>query len=103
MIDLIIYHLHIVGALYAFTMRWQRDGIKGGALAVATCGLVFTILWAVTGPIAYALMPALASSPIFTADTLSLVLLLVPEIVFFRVFFLRTSESAERDPAQNPS
>lgn len=103
MIDLIIYHLHIVGALYAFTMRWQRDGIKGGALAVATCGLVFTILWAITGPIAYALMPASATSPLFTADTLSLVLLLIPEIVFFRVFFLRTSDASQRDQADNPA
>lgn len=84
-------------------MRWQRDGLKGGVLAVATCGLVFTILWAVTGPIAYALMPAEASSAMFTADTLSLVLLLIPEIVFFRVFFLRTTEPAERDPSENPS
>lgn len=103
MIDLIIYHLHIVGALYAFTMRWQRDGIKGGALAVATCGLVFTILWAITGPIAYAVMPASMSTQLFTADTLSLVLLLIPEIVFFRAFFLRTTEPAERDPEQNPT
>jgi hypothetical protein len=98
MIDLLIYHLHIVGVLYAFTMRWQREGLKGGFLAVATCGLVFTILWAVTGPIARILMPQAAQpGDLFTSDTLSLVLLMIPEVVFFRVFFLRAPSVPERD------
>lgn len=100
MIDLVIYHLHIVGILYAFTMRWQRDGIKGGFLAVAMCALVFTILWAVTGPIARVIMPQPAvPGDIFTSDTLSLTMLMIPEIVFFRVFFLRAPGSPERDAA----
>jgi len=97
MIDLLIYHLHIVGILYAFTMRWQREGLKGGLLAVATCALVFTVLWAVTGPIARILMPLAVAGDIFTSDTLSLVLLMVPEVVFFRVFFLRVPAAAQRD------
>jgi hypothetical protein len=98
MIDLLIYHLHIVGVLYAFTMRWQREGMKGGVLAVATCALVFTILWAVTGPIARIIMPQAAQpGDVFTSDTLSLVLLMIPEVLFFRVFFLRAPKAAERD------
>lgn len=98
MTDLLIYHIHIVGVLYAFTLRWQREGIKGGMLAVATCALVFTILWAVTGPIARIIMPQAAlPGALFTSDTLSLVLLLAPEIVFFRVFFLRAPSAGERD------
>lgn len=100
MIDLLIYHVHIVGILYAFTMRWQREGIKGGLLAIATCGLVFTILWAVTGPIARIIMPQAAQpGDLFTSDTLSLVLLMIPEVVFFRVFFLRAPSVPERDVA----
>ena len=98
MIDLFIYHLHIVGILYAFTMRWQQEGLKGGFLAVGMCALVFTILWAITGPIARILMPQQAlPGDLFTSDTLSLILLMIPEIVFFRVFFLRAASGAERD------
>ena len=100
MIDLFIYHLHIVGILYAFTMRWQQEGLKGGFLAVGMCALVFTILWAITGPIARILMPQqVFPGDVFTSDTLSLLLLLIPEVVFFRVFFLRAASAAERDTA----
>jgi hypothetical protein len=98
MIDLLIYHMHVVAVIYAFTVRWQRDGLKGGLLAVATCALVFTILWAMTGPIARIIMPD-ASQPgaLFTSDTLSLTLLLIPEGFFFRAFFLRASDPSQRD------
>lgn len=97
MIDILIYHLHVVGVLYAFTVRWQQEGLKSGLLAVATCGLVITILWAMTGPIARTIMPASQPGDLFTSDTLSLVLLLIPEYFFFRAFFLRSQSLAERD------
>jgi drug/metabolite transporter (DMT)-like permease len=97
MIDILIYHLHVVAVLYAFTLRWQKEGMKSGMLAVATCGLVVTILWAMTGPIARAIMPDSRAGDFFTADTLSLVLLLIPEFFFFRAFFLRSQKLVERD------
>lgn len=97
MIDILIYHLHLIGVLYAFTLRWQKEGMKSGLLAVATCGLVVTILWAVTGPIARAIMPASTPGDLFTTDTLSLVLLLVPEYFFFRAFFLSPQRAVKRD------
>jgi hypothetical protein len=97
MIDILIYHLHVVGVLYAFTLRWQKEGIKSGMLAVATCGLVVTILWAITGPIARAVLPESRPEDFFTADTLSLVLLLIPEYMFFRAFFLRSQNVEKRD------
>jgi hypothetical protein len=90
MIDLLIYHLHLVGVVYAFTKRWQMEGLKGGVLAVVLIGLAFTILWALMGPIARLLMPG-APEPgdLFTSDTLSLALTLVAELPLFILFFLR--------------
>ena len=90
MIDLLIYHLHLVGVVYAFTKRWQMEGIKSGLLAVVLIGLAFTILWALMGPIARLLMPG-ASEPgaVFTSDTLSLALTLAAELPLFILFFLR--------------
>ncbi|MBM4179474.1 MAG: hypothetical protein FJ211_09100 [Ignavibacteria bacterium] len=97
MIDILIYHLHVVGVLYAFTLRWQKEGVKSGVLAVATCVLVMIFLWAITGTIARALIPNSQPGALFTADTLSLLLLLIPEYFFFRAFFLRSHTTAERD------
>lgn len=90
MIELLIYHVHIVAALYAFTKRWQVEGLKGAFLALAICGLVFIIGWSLTGAIAHQIMSGpYPPGTMFTADTLSLVILLVPESAFFWFFFVR--------------
>lgn len=88
MIDLLIYHLHIVGVVYAFVKRWQAEDIKSGLLAVGLIALAFTILWALMGPIARMFMPGQAEpGQLFTSDTLSLVLTLAAEIPLFLAFF----------------
>jgi len=90
MIDLLIYHIHIVAVIYAISARWQQDGWKGAFLALGLCGLVFTILWALSGPVARFIMPPpSAPGAMFTTDTLSLVLLIPPEALFFRAFFMQ--------------
>lgn len=89
MIDLFIYHMHIVGIVYAFAKRWQVEGLKSGFLAVALIGLSFTILWALMGPIARLIMSAPAQpGQVFTSDTLSLVLTVAVEAPLFFTFFL---------------
>ena len=89
MIEIFIFYLHIVGALYAFTKNWQTGGLKGGILALLIIGLIFTIGWALTNPVAWWIMPDKWVSIWFSQDTLSLVLLLIPESVFFYIFFVK--------------
>jgi hypothetical protein len=89
MIELVIYHIHIVAMVYAYVQRWQREGVGGGLLAVAIIGLVFVIGWSLTGAIARLVMPEVVAGALVTSDTLSLLLLLPIEVVFFWVFFLR--------------
>lgn len=100
MIDLLIYQLHIVAVLYAFTKKWQTEGLKGGFLAVGLCALVFIIGWSLTGTIARLIMPG-ASEPgdLITSDTVSLLLLLVPETLFFRMFFIADRAEARANEA----
>lgn len=89
MIDLLIYHLHIVGIVYAYTKRWQEDGVKAGLLAVVLSALVFTIIWSLMGPLARLMMSASGKpGELFTVDTLSLVLTMIPEAFFYWRFFL---------------
>lgn len=89
MIELLIFHLHIVGALYAFTKNWQSRRLRDGVLAVIIIGLFFTIGWALTSPIARLIMNPNLESIYFTRDTLSLVLLVIPESIFFYFFFFK--------------
>lgn len=95
MLDIVIYHLHIVGFLYAFTRRWQEDGLKGGFLALSICALVFVIGWSLTGTIARMVMDAPTTPTWFTPDTLSLVMLLIPETAFFWMFFVREQRAVK--------
>ena len=93
MLELLIYHIHIVAILYAFTKRWQVEGLKGAFLAVGICVLVFIIGWSLTGALARLFMPGpYPPGTMFTGDTLSLVMLLVPEALFFWFFFVRGNE-----------
>ena len=89
MIELLIFHCHLVGALYGFTKRWQEASVKEGIIAVVLFGLCFTILWALTGPIARLITPEKGFAEWFTADTLSLVLVSIPDALFFYIFFLK--------------
>jgi uncharacterized membrane protein YhdT len=92
MIEMLIFHAHIVGVLYAFTKRWQEDNLKEAFTTLGLVGLVFTIGWAITGTIAKVVTPASGFTTWFTADTLSLVLLIIPEVILFRIFFLRAQQ-----------
>lgn len=89
MIELLIFHLHIIAALYAFTKNWQERGVKEGLLGVGLIGLLFTIGWALTGTIASLILPDSVNYLYFNKDVLSLLLLLIPETIFFYYFFLK--------------
>ena len=88
MIELFVFHLHIIGALYAFTRNWIQRSLKDGMLALGIIGLIFTIGWTLTSPIASLIMPK-PLSIYFTKDTLSLILLIIPESIFFLMYFVR--------------
>jgi len=100
MIDLLIYQLHIVAILYAFTKKWQVEGLKGGLLAIGLCALVFIIGWSLTGTIARLIMPGVSQpGDLITSDTVSLILLLIPEVLFFRMFFIADRAEAQANNA----
>ncbi len=89
MIELLIFYLHIAGALFVFTKNWQARGIKEGLLAITIIALFFAIGWALTGTIARLVYPSYLNSIYFTSDTLSLVLLFIPESIFYYQYFLK--------------
>jgi hypothetical protein len=95
MIELIIFHLHIVAALYAFTKFWQKKGVTDGLLAVGVVALVFVIGWSIAGTIANLIYPDAYNSMYFSQDTLGLIILAIPESIFFYHFFVRDNNETE--------
>lgn len=114
MIELAIFYLHFLAALYAFTKRWQAAGLREGMLGSLIFGLAFIILWSLAGPIAQLLMPdgikttiitpnndyiqVPGYAPWFTRDTMSITLAAIPNAIFFYMFFLR-----EKAPLRQPT
>jgi hypothetical protein len=89
MIELLIFHVHIVAALYAFTKNWQSGGVKAGILSVLIIGLFFSIGWALTATVANLIWSHSWNSIFFTGDTLGLLLLMFPETIFYYHYFLK--------------
>jgi hypothetical protein len=81
--------MHIVAVIYAFTKNWQKRRIQDGILAVLLIGLIFTVGWALTNPLARLIMAKSWESVWFKQDTLSLLLLAIPEAAFFYYFFVK--------------
>jgi len=88
MIELFIFHLHIIAALYIFTKNWQKQSAKEGLLGIAIFALFFAIGWAITGTIAHLIFPNSLDSIYFNSDSLSLIFLAIPETFFFYHFFI---------------
>ena len=101
MIEILIFELHLIASVYVYTKGWQEGGTKDGLMAVAILLLFFTIGWAITGTLSNLIYPSSWNSIYFTQDTFSLVLLLIPEILFFKFYFL--SDKGKRMPILLPT
>ncbi|MPN33830.1 hypothetical protein SDC9_181322 [bioreactor metagenome] len=89
MIELIIFHLHLLAGLYAFTKYWQQNGLKDAILALSVVALVFIVGWSIAGTIADVIYSESWKNPYFTKDALGLVILVIPESFFFYHFFVK--------------
>ena len=92
MIEVVIFYIHAVAAIGAFTKRWQEGGIGEGILGVAFMALIFSVGWSMTTFAVRFVTPEKGYSRLFDRDALSLLLLSVIE-AFFYYFYLRESPS----------
>lgn len=93
MIEIFIFYFHLVAWVYAFTKVWQERGTKSAFLSLAILAFIFITLWTLSSPLARLIFPPKYNSPYFTADTLSLILVVIPESIFYYFYFIKaTSE-----------
>ena len=88
MIIVIIFYLHILFAVLAFTRRWQEEGLQGGFIILGFIFLIFAVGWAIAGFIIHFLAPR-GIPGLVNADTLSLVILSMIEGIFYYFYFLK--------------
>jgi hypothetical protein len=63
-----------------FVKNWQNRTLRDAFLGLGVFLLVFSIGWAMTGSLSYAVYPDAWKTPYFNHDTLSLVLLSVSKV-----------------------
>jgi hypothetical protein len=92
MVELLVLYLHVLAALYAFTKRWQEQGLSAGLIAVAFVGFMFLLGWTLSGALVRVLLPSPQLTPWLSRDGLGLLILLPAEGVLFAALFLRRPE-----------
>jgi hypothetical protein len=103
MAELFVLYLHLLAALYAFTQRWQGRGLREGILAVLLVGMVFLLVWTLSGALVRLLIAQPKLTPWLTRDGLGLLLPLPLELWLFRALFLRSSAPPHTQPMAAPS
>lgn len=104
MAELLVLYLHLLAALYAFTKRWQEEGLGAGLLAAAFIGLFFVWVWTLTGALASAVIASPMVTPWLSRDGVGLLLPLPLEAALFAHFFLRKApEQHASGPAHEDS
>ena len=83
MIPLLVFYLHTVAAAWAYTKRWQEEGVKEGILAVAFIAIIFSVGWTISTLLLQAVAPPKGFGPGVDRDALSLLLVTLGEGVFY--------------------
>jgi hypothetical protein len=83
MVPLFIFYLHTVAVAYAFTKRWQEEGVKEGVLAVAFVAVIFSVGWTLATFLLRLVSPPEGFGSGLGRDALSLLLLTVGEGFFY--------------------
>ncbi len=93
MIEIFIFHLHIVAAAYIFTKYWRTSRIRDGLMGLALFILLFSIGWPMMTFLVNLVYPDAWKTAFFNNDTLALLMLTSIEIYFFKQFFLKDKQS----------
>jgi hypothetical protein len=94
MLIIFVFYLHITGAVFAFTKRWQEEGWSGGILVLCFIGLIFAIGWTIVGFIIHFILPR-GIPKVMDSDSLSLFMLTAGELLLYYLFFFRKSKKQQ--------
>jgi len=99
MVALLVFYAHVVAMAWAFTKRWQEEGLAEGFIAVAFMVLIFFVGWSISSFILKLFMEQEGLGVFFDRDAASLVLLTAGESVLY-YFFVRKEPAQKRGPEE---
>jgi hypothetical protein len=87
MIAIVIFYLHIIGAVYAFSKTYVEHKLADAFMALAFVGVIFSVGWTLAGFIVNFIYPEDGFSAILDADTVSLLLVTIFEGLLYGTYF----------------
>jgi hypothetical protein len=91
MIDLLIFYLHTVAVVYAFSKGWQEEGMVEGVLSVGFIAIIFSTGWAISSLAFSYLISQQGIAVWLNRDTIALLTLTIVELVFYS-YYLRKDD-----------
>jgi len=86
MIDLLVFYLHTVAIVYAFSKGWQEEGLVEGVLSVGFIVIIFSTGWAISSLVFSFLISQEGIAVWLNRDTIALLVLTIVEIVFYSYY-----------------
>lgn len=87
MIALIIFYIHIIAIVAAFTHQFQKEGLGGGMLTVGFFGIIFAVGWSIATLILKLVIAEEGFGIMLDRSVLSLMLLTAAEAVFYHYYY----------------
>jgi hypothetical protein len=97
MVALIIFYIHIIAIVAAFTHQFQKEGLGGGMLTVGFFGIIFAVGWSISTMILKLIIADKGFGIMLDRSALSLVLLTAAEAVFYHYYYRGGLSEKARD------
>ncbi|MBN1448308.1 MAG: hypothetical protein JXA28_10295 [Bacteroidetes bacterium] len=96
MIAILVFYIHIVGAVYAFSKGYIEHKLVDAFMSLAFVAIIFSVGWTLAGFIVRFFFPEKGLGPLLDNDTISLVLVTIFELILYGTYFLsrKTKEQA---------
>jgi hypothetical protein len=100
MIAIIIFYLHIIGAVYAFSKGYFDHKLADAFMSLAFVGVIFSVGWTMAGFIVNFIYPEEGFGTVLDPDTVSLLLVTLFEAILYGTYFWKHRDAAEESAAQ---
>jgi uncharacterized membrane protein YhdT len=86
MAPLLVFYIHTIAAVTAFTHQYREEGFGAGVLAVGFLAIIFSVGWSITTFFLKMLIDEKGFGIWFNRDAMSLTLLTFGEAIFYYLF-----------------
>lgn len=89
MIAILVFYMHIVGAVYAFSKGYVEHKLVDAFMSLAFVAIIFSVGWTLAGFIVRFLFPEDGLGKFFDNDSISLVLVTLFEAILYGTYFIK--------------